>query len=141
MPTSRNGVRAPSTTFVNTQGDRESPKGRKVSVLQVDRCKPILGLNAFDHAPVRQHLERELVQSPVQDSQIQDWPKATTFLGYDEVRAVKPLPHLGWRDRLDCILCQEDSNLTHCKFVSVIFYLTKLTNTVVLSNCGAIQLA
>ncbi len=83
----------------------------KVSVLQVDRCKPILGLNAFDHKPVRQHLERELVQSPVQDSQIQDWPKATTFLGYDEVRAVKPLPHLGWRDRLDCILCQEDSNL------------------------------
>ncbi len=83
----------------------------KVSILQVDRCKPILGLNAFDHAPVRQHLERELVQSPVQDSQIQDWPKATTFLGYDEVRAVKPLPHLGWRDRLDCILCQEDSNL------------------------------
>ncbi len=82
-----------------------------VSVLQVDRCKPILGLNAFDHAPVHQHLERELVQSPVQDSQIQDWPKATTFLGYDEVRAVKPLPHLGWRDRLDCILCQEDSNL------------------------------
>ncbi len=58
-----------------------------------------------------QHLERELVQSPVQDSQFQDWPKATTFLGYDEVRAVKPLPHLGWRDRLDCILCQEDSNL------------------------------
>ncbi len=33
------------------------------------------------------------------------------LLGYDEVRAVKPLPHLGWRDRLDCILCQEDSNL------------------------------
>ncbi len=83
----------------------------KVSVLQVDRCKPILGLNAFDHAPVRQHLERELVQSPVQDSQIQEWPKATPFFGYDEVRAVKPLPHLGWRDRLDCILCQEDSNL------------------------------
>ncbi len=80
----------------------------KVSVLQVDRCKPILGLNAFDHAPVRQHLERELVQSPVQDSQIQDWPKATTFLGYDKVRPVKPLPHLGWRDRLDC---QEDTNL------------------------------
>ncbi len=83
----------------------------KVSVLQVDRRKPILGLNAFDHASVRQHLERELVQSPVQDSQIQDWPKATTFLGYDELRAVKPLPHLGWRDWLDCILCQEDSNL------------------------------
>ncbi len=36
---------------------------------------------------------------------------STTFLGYDEVRAVKPLPHLGWRDWLDCILCQEDSNL------------------------------
>ncbi len=31
MPTSRllrNGVRAPSMTFVNTRGDRESPKGR-----------------------------------------------------------------------------------------------------------------
>ncbi len=77
----------------------------KVSVLQVDRCKPILWLNAFDHAPVRQHLEQELVQSPVQDSQIHhlSW--------YDEVRAVKPLPHLGWRDRLNCILCREDSNL------------------------------
>ncbi len=76
----------------------------KVSVLQVDRCKPILGLNVFDHAPVR--LERELVQSPVQDLQIQDWPKATTFLGYDEVRAV--LISIAC---IDCILCQEDSNL------------------------------
>ncbi len=81
-----------------------------VSVLQVDRYKLILGLDAFDNAPARQHLERELVQSPVQDSPIQDW-LLTTFLGYDEVRAVKPLPHLGWRDWLDCILCQEDSNL------------------------------
>ncbi len=33
------------------------------------------------------------------------------FLGYDEVRAVKPLPPLGWKDRLDCVLCKEDSNL------------------------------
>ncbi len=79
----------------------------KVSIFQVDRCKPIPGLDAFDHAPVRQHLEREPVQGPVQDSQIQDWSKTTAFLGYDEIRAVKPLPHLGWRDRLDCILCQE----------------------------------
>ncbi len=77
----------------------------KVSILQVDRCKPILGLDAFDHVPVHQHLEREPVQGPVQDSQIQDWSKTTAFLGYDEVRAVKPLPHLGWRDR------PEDSNL------------------------------
>ncbi len=69
-----------------------------ISVLQVDRCKPILGLDAFDNAPARQHLEQELVQSPVQDSPIQDW-LLTTFLGYDEVRTVKPLPHLGWRDR------------------------------------------
>ncbi len=73
MPTSCNGVRAPSTTFMNTRGDRESPKGRTLychavaegskseSVLQVDRCKQILGLNAFDHAPVHQLLERELV--------------------------------------------------------------------------------
>ncbi len=43
--------------------------------------------------------------------EIQDWSKTTAFLGYNEVRVVKPLPHLGWRDRLDCILCQEDSNL------------------------------
>ncbi len=64
-----------------------------VNVLQVDRCKPILGLDAFDNAPARQHLELELVQSPVQDSLIQDW-LLTTFHGYDEVRAVKPLPHL-----------------------------------------------
>ncbi len=71
----------------------------KVSILQVDRCKPILGLDAFDHVPVHQHLEREPVQGPVQDSQIQDWSKTTAFLGYDEVRAVKPLPHLGWRDQ------------------------------------------
>ncbi len=28
MPTSRNGARAPSVTFVKTRGDRESPKGR-----------------------------------------------------------------------------------------------------------------
>ncbi len=33
----------------------------KVSILQVDRCKPILGLGAFDNAPAHQHLERELV--------------------------------------------------------------------------------
>ncbi len=54
-----------------------------VSVLQVDRYKLILELDAFDNAPVRQHLERELVQSLVQDSPIQDW-LLTTFLGYDE---------------------------------------------------------
>ncbi len=84
-----------------------------VSVLQVDRCKPILGLDAFDNAPARQHFERELVQSPVLDSPIQDW-SVTTFLGYDEPKTgltVKPLPHLSWRDWLDRILCQEDSNL------------------------------
>ncbi len=66
----------------------------KVSVLQVNRCKPILGLDASDDALLRQYLERELVKGPIQDSQIQDWSKATAFLGYDEVRAVKPLPHL-----------------------------------------------
>ncbi len=81
-----------------------------VSVIQVDRCKPILGLDAFVNAPARQHLERELVQSPVQDSPFKDW-SVSTFLGYDEVRAVEPLPHLGRRVRLDCILYQEDRNL------------------------------
>ncbi len=39
--------------------------------------------NAFDNA--HQHLEREFVQSLVQDSPIQDW-SVTTFLRYDEVR-------------------------------------------------------
>ncbi len=81
----------------------------KVSVLQVKRCKPILGLDAFDHAPMRQYFELDPVQGPVQDSQIQGWSKTTAFLEYNEVRAVKPLPHLDWRDRLDSILCQEDS--------------------------------
>ncbi len=86
MPTSRNGARAPSMTFMKTQGDRESPKGEtlycyarpsnvnlrnglchkkdqnmNVSILQVDRCKPILGLDAFDNAPMRHHLQREPV--------------------------------------------------------------------------------
>ncbi len=42
----------------------------------------------------------ELVKSSIQDSQIQDWPKATAFLWQDEVRAVKPLLHSGWRDRM-----------------------------------------
>ncbi len=70
----------------------------KVCVLQVDCCKPILGLDAFDHAPVRQHLERETVQGPVQHSQIQDWSKTTAFLGYEEVRAVKAL-HRDWQNR------------------------------------------
>lgn len=78
----------------------------KVSILQVDHCKPILGLDASGDALLCQHLERKLVKCPIQDSQIQDWPYATTFLGYVEVRAVKPLLHLGWSDRLDCIICQ-----------------------------------
>ncbi len=56
MPTSRHGARTPSATFVKTRGDRESPKGKKsvsrkdrdikVSILQVDHCTPILGLDA-----------------------------------------------------------------------------------------------
>ncbi len=53
----------------------------KVSILQVDRCNPILGLDASDDALLCQHLERKLVQGPIQDSQIQDWPEATAFLG------------------------------------------------------------
>ncbi len=37
------------------------------------------GLDAFDYEPVRQHLERELVQSPVHDSQSQYWSKSRLF--------------------------------------------------------------
>ncbi len=47
-----------------------------VRVLQVDRCKPILGVDAFDNAPARQHLERELVQAQFETrwSRIGCWP-------------------------------------------------------------------
>ncbi len=80
-------------------------RNMKVSILQVNRCKPIPGLYAFDHAPVRQHLKRGLA-GPGSGVAIQDWSNTTVFLGYDEIRAVKPLLHLGWRDRLDCILAR-----------------------------------
>lgn len=83
----------------------------KVRGLQVDCCKPIPGLNAFDNTNLCQHLDRELVKGMIQDSQIQDRSKNTALLRYDEVRAVKPIPHLGWRDWLDCILRQQDSYL------------------------------
>ncbi len=95
MPTSRNGARAPSATFVKTWGDRDSLKGRTLY------CHLI-----SDNALLRQHLEWELVKGPIQDSQIPNWLKATAFFGHDEVRAVKPGLHLGWRDRLDCVLRQ-----------------------------------
>ncbi len=68
------------------------------SILQVDRCKPIPGLYAFDHAPVRQHLEWEPVQGPVQESQSRIGRRPPPFLG--------TMPHLGWRDRLNCILAR-----------------------------------
>ncbi len=123
MPASLSGTRAASTT----RGDRDSPKGRAlywyVRPSNANRrnglCRGRIetwNFRSFRSIAANQswgwmHLIMRLVQSPVQDSQIEDWPKATTFLGYNEVRAVNPLPHLGWRDRLDCILCQEDSNL------------------------------
>ncbi len=135
MPTSRIGVRAPSTTFIKhgeTRRDRRGgpctampdPQTQTVGTVGVAEesiheskcpssrfCQPILRLDAFDHASSVWSILNACAKSPVQDSQIQDWSKVTTFLGYNEVRAVKPLPHLSWRGRLDCILCQEDSNL------------------------------
>ncbi len=51
------------------------------------------------------------MKGPIPDAQIQDWSKATAFLGHNEVRAVKPLLHLSWRDRRDYILLRLDSNL------------------------------
>lgn len=35
------------------------------------------------------HLKQDLVKGQIHDRQIQDWPEPTSFLGYDEVWAVK----------------------------------------------------
>ncbi len=45
----------------------------KVLVLQINRCEPIKGTNALKDAFLHQHPERELVNGPVQDAQVQDW--------------------------------------------------------------------
>ncbi len=114
MPTSHNWAGAPSTTFVKTWGDRDSPIGEdpdshvrpsnanrrnglcrgrietlKHVSIQVDRCKPLLELDASDDAFLCQHVERNLMKGLIQCSPIQDRPKATTFLGHDEVSAVE----------------------------------------------------
>lgn len=60
----------------------------KEYVLQVDCCKPILRLGAFDNALLHQYLEWKHVQG-LPDSQIQDWMKVTTFIGHDEVKGCK----------------------------------------------------
>ncbi len=83
----------------------------KVCILQVDRCKPVLGLDASEDALLRHYLEQKLVKGLIQDLQIQYWPKATAFLWHDEVRAVKLLLHLNWRNRFDCFLHQQNRNL------------------------------
>src|SRR5512146_81551 len=95
MPASRRGARAPSASLVKTHGDRESPKGRtlycharpskrkpqklavawkngdmEIRVLQVYGCKPIPRTNALENAPLREHSERQLVQTAVQNAQI-----------------------------------------------------------------------
>ncbi len=86
--------------FREDTGDRDSPKGRTlylyarpsnaypqewpvawkdlhmgVQVLQVDRCRPILGKDVSEDALLleREHLERKLMKGTVQDAQIQDW--------------------------------------------------------------------
>lgn len=132
MATSCDGVRAPSATFVKTLGQGQ-PEGEDPVLIwptlerkplgtacfkeelkhesMVDCCKPILGLDPSEDAFLHRHHERKLVKGPVQDSQIKDWPKVTAFLWHDEVRAVEPLLYLSWRDRLNCILHQQDINL------------------------------
>ncbi len=42
-------------------------------VLQVDRCRPILGTDASEDELLHEHLERKLMKGPVQDAQTQDW--------------------------------------------------------------------
>lgn len=44
----------------------------KVYVLQVDRFKLILGIDAFKNAFMHQQFERKLVQGPFQNLQVQD---------------------------------------------------------------------
>jgi hypothetical protein len=46
----------------------------EVRVLQVYRCKPILGPNAFENTFGREHPEGQPVKGAVQDAQVQDWP-------------------------------------------------------------------
>ncbi len=45
----------------------------KVQVLQVDRCRPILGMDASEDALLREHLESKFMKSAVQDAQTQDF--------------------------------------------------------------------
>ncbi len=107
MPTSRNGVRAPSTTFVNTRETGRARRGGPCTAMPDLRTQTVetvcvaegskreskrpsgrsLQTNPGD---LERILNGSLCKARFQDSQIQDWPKATTFLGYDEVRAVNP---------------------------------------------------
>ncbi len=51
-----------------TEGTVCVNRGMKVSVLQVDIYKTILGSDASDDVPLCQHLERKLVKGPIPDS-------------------------------------------------------------------------
>ncbi len=94
MPTSRNGAGAPSLTYMKTRGDRKSPKGRTLY------CHTRLSNAGRSYeesrheskCPSGQPLQTKLgaKKGQIRDSQIQDWPKATAFLGYDEEGAVNP---------------------------------------------------
>ncbi len=125
MPTSRNGARAPTTTFLKHGETGRARRGGPCTAMPGTRTqtvgmacvveeskhegkRPSAGRLLQTQSWGRMHfimrlcvsiLNGSLYKSPVQDSQIQDWSKTTAFLGYNEVRAVKPLLHLGWRDR------------------------------------------
>ncbi len=60
MPAPRKQTEEQSVSREN--GDME------VGVLQVDRCKPILGPNTFENAFGREHLEQQSVKSVVRNA-------------------------------------------------------------------------
>ncbi len=95
-PCSLKGTRAASATFVKTQGDMDSPKGRilicssferkpqewpvarkdrqmEIRVFLVKCCRPNLGTDASKDVVLHEHLERRFMKCPVQDAQTQDW--------------------------------------------------------------------
>ncbi len=87
-----------------------SSKNRDVRIPQVNYCKPNLGLDVFDDALLHYHLKRKLVKDP--DSRHADPGLAEGHrLFWARWSKGCKTPHLGWRDRLDCILHQQDSNL------------------------------
>ncbi len=107
----------------------------KVHIIQVDRCKPVLGTDAPENEFLHQHLEWQLVKCMVQNSQIQDRSEPTAFLGHNEVSAVKPWPHIGWRDQLYRIFHQKDCDF-HMQATTFHMHANKILHPALLQGRG-----